>query len=550
MVRSGKMRHWPAIFVHLVLIACDPNTGSQSSNFENSKAIGSTVLRLGNLAEPMTLDPHLAQGTWEDRIVGSLLMGLTTEDPRGEPIPGAAISWETSPDGLTWTFHLRNHEWSDGTPVTANDFVYAWRRILSPYTASSYAYYLYLIKNAQAVKSGKVPLTALGVTARDDRTLIVQLEHSAPYLPQYMMHFTTFPVPRHVVEEKGEAWARPGNYVSNGPFSLVEWIPNDHVMVQKNPLFYDAGNVELDRVIFYPTVDYEAAMQRFRVGELDVQHRLPSSEIDWLRVNLPETVRIAPMLTTEYLIVNIARKPLDDVRVREALSLALDREAITDKIRRVGEVPAYGVVPPGIANYPGNITLDFKAMSQSDRIDRAQQLMKQAGYGVTNHLKTTLFIRSSSAEARRVPAAIQAMWRAIYVDADLVQNDTAVFFKKLEQGDFDIGATAWGADFNDATTFLDLFRKGNGNNYSQYTNAEFETLLSGWRGEQDLERRGLKLAEAEAILLKDHVWIPEYFWVSGSLVQPYVQGWEENPRDQHRLRWVSIGTTKRTGTAR
>ncbi len=549
-VKRTRFGLWAALATALLLTACGQSGTETGAAGGPSGAAGLVVYNHGNAAEPASLDPHHTTGVWEDNIVSDLMLGLTTNDAKGEPIPGAAERWETSADGLTWTFHLRDHQWSDGEPVTAGDFIYAWRRILDPKTASTYAYFLYLIKNAQGVNTGKMPATALGASAPDDKTLVVQLEHPAPYLLQYVTHMTTYPVPRHVVEAKGDAWARPGNYVSNGPFTLKEWVPNDHVTLEKNPKFYDAANVHVDREVIYPTTDYVAALKRFRAGELDVQDRLPSLEIDWLRENMPEVLHIAPILVTDFLVANQARKPFEDYRVREALSLAVDRETLTEKIIKVGDVPAYGLVPPGIANYPGGAAFDFKSLPQDARIKRAQQLMAEAGYGPAKRLKTTLAIRSASSDALRVPAAIQAMWKAIYVDADIVQNDAAVFYNRMEQHDFEIGLAGWQGDFNDPTTFLDLLRKANANNYGGYNNPKYDALLDAASKEPDLKKRGALLAQAEAIMLKDYALIPTYFWVQSELVRPYVKGWENNVHDKHLTRWIAIDEAARAATLR
>ncbi len=531
------------------LAACGDGTQTNTATAPGGQP-GQVVLNRGNGAEPGTLDPHLVYANWENNIVGDIIMGLTTENAKGEPIPGAAESWETSPDGLTWTFHLRDHQWSDGQPVKADDFVFAWRRILDPKTASAYAYYLNLIKNAEAINTGKMAGTELGVTAPDDKTLVVTLEHPAPYLVEYMAHVSTFPVPRHVVEAKGNAWARAGSYVGNGAYTLVEWIPNDHVTLEKNPRFYDAANVKVDRIVFYPTQDYTAALRRLRAGELDTQSRLPPREIDWLRENMADALSIAPVLTTEFLTVNQTKKPFDDRRIREALNLALDREALTAQIRKMDERPAYSFVPPAIANYPGVAGFSFKSMPQADRVKRAQDLMRQAGYGPNNHLKATYDIRSSAADALRDPAAIQSMWREIYVDADIRQNDTQVFYSKIQQGDFEIGGAAWGADFNDSTNFLDLLRDGNASNYGKYRNPKFDSLLDQANREVDLAKRGALLAQAEQVALDDYALIPTLFWVSGGLTRPYVKGWEPNATDVHRTRWVTIDEQARAATPR
>ncbi len=246
------------------------------------------TFRFGNAAEPATLDPSMVDATWEDVIVGDLMMGLITEDTLARPIPGMAERWETSPDGLTWIFYLRDTTWSDGTGLTADDFVYAWRRTLAPATASPYAYYLYIVKNAEAVNAGKLPGTELGIRALDARRLEVRLEHPAPYLVEMLSHTSMMPLPRHAIEAKGKSWTQPGNYVCNGAFRITEWIPNEHITAVKNPRFYDAGNVKLERVVYYPTDDYGAALRRLRAGELDVQDRLPNEQIGWIRKNMPE----------------------------------------------------------------------------------------------------------------------------------------------------------------------------------------------------------------------------------------------------------------------
>jgi oligopeptide transport system substrate-binding protein len=524
----------------LALAGCGRPNDAQNNAGATTGALDNTVLHRGNAAEPETLDPQLGQASYENNIIGDLMMGLTTEDAAGKPIPGAATGWDVSPDGLTWTFHLREHTWSDGKPVTSDDFVYAWRRILDPKLAASYAYFLYPVKNAEAVNAGKMPATALGVSAPNAQTLVVQLAHPAPYLPQFLAHYSTFAIPRQVVEAKGGQWTRPGNYVGNGAYTLAEWVPNDHITLVKNPRFYDAANVHIEKVTFYPTGDYEAALRRFRAGELDTQSRTPSQQVAWVRANMPDVMDNKPSLSNEYYSLNLKRKPFGDIRVREALNLALDREAINGTLRVAGEPPAYAFVPPGIANYPHTAQLAFKNMPFAQRVARAQELMRQAGYGPDKPLKTSLLIRSASADARRIPAAVQQMWRKIYVDAEIVQSDTAVFYNKVQEHDFDIANAAWRADFDDASNYLDLLRTGNTNNYGQYSNPAYDALLDRAENEADIEKRGELLDQAEALMLKDYALVPESFWVSTALVRPYVKGWVTNPKEINRTRWLSL----------
>jgi len=263
---------------------------------------------------------------------------------------------------------------------------------------------------------------------------------------------------------------------------------------------------------------------------------------------MPEILRLDPVIITEYLTCNMTRKPFDDGRVREALSLAVNRETIVNKVNKVGEPPAYGIVPPGMANYPGNVALWFKSMPYPERLKRAQMLMREAGFGPDNLLRTSLLIRSAAPTARRTPVVIQQMWKQIYVDAQILQLDAAIFYNSIQSGDFDIANPAWSADFNDATTFLDMLRKDNPNNYGHYENAEYDRLLDEAAVETDLTKRGELMAQAEAIALKDNVWIPINFWVSGALVRPYVKGWGKNPANVHRTRWLSIDEQARAAT--
>jgi oligopeptide transport system substrate-binding protein len=507
------------------------------------------LLRRGNGAEPDTLDPALSSAHWEDNIIGDLLMGLLTEDVNGEPIPAMAESWTNSPDGLTWTFKLREAVWSDGTRLTAHDFVYGWKRLLDPKTAGPYAYFIYVFKNAEAINAGKISADTLGARALDDRTLEIRLEHPAPYLPQMLTHVTCFPQPRHVIEAKGKEWARPGNYVSNGPYILSEWRPNDHITLVKNPRFHDAANVNIERIILYPTIDYGAALRSLRAGELDIQDRLPAQQIAWLRENMPELMDPVAQLTMDMIVVNHTLPKFQDVRVRKAMNLLMNREAITQKVRRTSEPPAYHLVPPGIANYPGGVALDTKLVPQEQRVEEARKLMQAAGYGPDKPLRANFLLRSSAAgTARATGAALQQMFALGWINISVVGNDPQVFYNRIQYQDFEIANSAWGADFNDASNFLDLLKTGNGNNWGKYSNPAFDAALAAAQREIDITRRGELLARAERVAMDDHAVMPLFFWVSTSLVRPYVKGWKSNPMDRHRSRWMSIDEDARRQT--
>jgi oligopeptide transport system substrate-binding protein len=498
------------------------------------------VLNRGNGAEPDSLDPHFAGGTGEENIIGDLLMGLTTLDAAARPIPGAAERWEVSTDGLTWTFHLRDHTWSDGAKVTAGDFVFGWQRLVDPKTASRYAYNLWVVKNARAVSEEKLPPAVLGAVAKDARTLVVTLEHPAPYLPELLAGLQAMPLPRHVVAAKGGAWARPGAYVSNGPYVLKDWRPNDHVTLAKNPRFYDAAHVRIDRVTYYPTTDTNAALKRYRAGEIDTQTPAPLAQIAWLRANLKNELHITPSLALSYIAFNLDDPPLKDARVRRALNLVYNREAIVEKVLKQGEAPAWSYVPPGTANYPGGIAPDFRRLPYAARVAQAQRLMREAGYGPFNRLALS-FATTTNPESRRLAVIFQAMVKPIHVDLAIRSSDFQIHQRNLRQRQFQLGAASWYADFNDASNFLDLLRSDAGNNYAGYRNPKFDALLDAAQNQPDLERRGALLQTAETVAMADYPWLVTRFAVQSDLVKPYVRGWTPNLRDFHRSRWLWIG---------
>lgn len=498
-----------------------------------------TYLNRGNGGEPKSLDPHFIDGQWEANVLGDLQMGLTTEDAMSRPIPGAATSWTVSADGKTWTFHIRKHVWSDGVPVTAHDFAFAWRRLLDPKTAAPYAYNMWIVKNAQAISAGKLPPSSLGVSAPDDSTLTVQLEHPASYLPELLTHETAYPIPHHTYLKFGNAWARPRNYVSNGPYTVKEWVPNDHVTLVKNPRFYDAAHVRIQTVRYFNTPDAAAALTQFRGHQLDTQNPYPAALIGWLRTNIPRDIRSVPYLGVDYIAINMTRAPFKDKRMREALSLAYDREAIVYKIRHIGETPAYNMIPPGVANYPNVAALDFKSMSYAARLEKARALMREMGYGPRNHFHL-VYATSTNPDQRRTAAVAQQMFKQIYIDMTISSVEIAQHLQRMQQHDFDIANASWIADFNDASNFLDLLRSGGDNNYGSYANPAFDKLLSKAQQTVDLKERGRLMEEAEQMALNDYAWLPCYFLLTMDIVQPWVKGWVPNIRGFNRTRWLWI----------
>jgi oligopeptide transport system substrate-binding protein len=502
---------------------------------------GKVCLEYGNETDPLTLDPQTSNLLTEGRIIGDLMVGLTTDGADGKPIPGMATSWDVGADGLTWTFHLRDARWSDGVPVTADDFVYAYRRILDPKTASIYAYLVTLLKNGQAVNDGKAPLSAVGATARDPHTLVLTLEHPAPYMPQLLMHQSFYPVPKHVVERLGDAWVKPGNYVSNGAYRLAAWKLGDHVEVDRNPLFFDAAHVCVDRIDYYPTADAVSAERRVQRGELDLNTTFQSNRLAHIREVMPGYARPALTLATYYLSFNTRDvKPLKDIRVRRALSESVDRDFMTGKLQRAGQLPAYSFVVPGVANYAYGAQLRWAHESFAQRQIEARALLAQAGYGPAHPLKLEIKVPSTS-ETQLLMEAVQADWRAIGVQATIVQNEGQIAFAAYRDRDFQVGAMSWYADFDDPITFLGLLKSDTGaQNYGDYKNPAYDALLAQADGEPDAARRAQILKRAEQIMLDDEGMAPLGFGVSRSLVNPKVTGWVDNPLNNHRARWLCV----------
>jgi oligopeptide transport system substrate-binding protein len=501
---------------------------------------GKVCLHLGNVNDPISLDPHKTQGTWEHRLLLDNLIGLTQDDADGEPIPGVAERWETSPDGLTWTFYLREAYWSDGVPVTADDFVFSFRRILDPETASSYASLLYLLKGAQPVNEGKAPKETLGVRALGPRVLEVKLEHPAPYLPELAKHQTMYPVPKHMVEKYGEAWARPDRYVSNGPFRIVAWKLGDHVKLVKNPRFWDAEKVCVDEVYYYPTNDAISAERQVKRGELDINADIQSNRIAFLRKDMPGYVRTHTYLGVAYLAFNNSVPAFRDRRVRQALMMSIDRDFIAHKLLRGGQTPAYTFVPPGTAGYEGAKPPAWANLTFAQRQAEARRLLAEAGYGPDRPLKVVIKHRNS-ADPMLVMPAIQADWKQIGVEAQLLQNEGQIAYAAYRARDFQVADAAWVADYNDAMSFLYLMQSSTGEqNYGDYNNPRYDQLLKLADNEPDAAVRARYLAEAERIVLEDAAVAPTYFYVNKNLVNPKITGWKANLVDYHPTRYLCL----------
>jgi oligopeptide transport system substrate-binding protein len=499
------------------------------------------VLHRGIGYEVTELDPHLVTGIAEGNVLRALFEGLVTEDPVDlHPVPGVAERWEVSPDGLTYLFHLRaNARWSDGTPVTAADFVASFRRILTPSLAADYANLLYILQGAEAFHKGATKdFAQVGATALDDRRLRLTLEHPAPYFLALITNPPWLPVPLATIEkhgpadQRGNVWTRPDHIRTNGPFTLKKWQTHQVIIAEKSPTYWDAATVRLNAIHFYPVDSVDAEERMFRAGQLHLTEAAPVSKIDAYRRDPAGVLRIDPYLGTYFYRFNTRRPPLNDARIRRALALAVDREALVTKVLRGGQRPALALTPPGTAGYTA------RAQLPTD-IPAARELLKAAGFAGGKGLPTLELLYNTSENHRVIAEALQEMWRRdLGIDVRLINQEQKVAQAARRAGDFQILRSDWIGDYLDPATFLDIFRSDSGNNYTGWANAEYDAALFAAARTTDTAARHALFQKAEALLLEAAPIIPLYHYTHVFLIQPSVKGWPPTLLDHHPYKHV------------
>lgn len=503
-------------------------------------ASAETVYNRGNSADPESLDPHKTSTVYEAAILRDLFEGLVMQDATAKVIPGVAESWTVSQDGTVYTFKLRDDAvWSNGDPVTADDFVYSFRRLEDAATGAEYASMLYVMKNGEAVNTGKAKPEELGVKALGAKTLEITLKSPTPYFLEMLTHQASYPVHKASIDTLGADWIKAGNLVSNGAFTLAEFVPNDHIKLVKNPRFHDAASVKLDAVNYIPTEDRSTAIKRFEAGELDSNDDLPTEQLADLRKKFGEQVKIGPYLGTYYYAVKTTKKPWDDPRIRRAVSEAIDRDFLAEKVWSNSMIPAYSMVPPGIEGYVPAVA-DYAETSQLDREDDARKILAELGYGPGKPLK--LEIRYNSSENHKNTAvAIQEQLKPFGIEVSLVNADTKTHYGLLEnKGDFDYARAAWIADYKDPESFLGISRKSSGNNYAGFDNPEFEKKMDeAAAAGDDPAARFKDLTAAESIVVENLPNVPLLFYSYHNIVSPKLKGWQANVMDVHPSRFVS-----------
>ena len=500
------------------------------------------VLRLGNGDEPQSLDPHLVSGVTEQNILTSLLEGLAIEDPKTlQPVPGAAERWEISPDGTVYTFYLReNGRWSNGDPVTAEDFRFSFERLLSPNLAAEYAYMLHVIKNARAFNEGKIKeFGEVGVKVKGERVLEITLESPTAYFLAMQSHFCFFPVHKATIlkygaiDQRDTAWTRPGNFIGNGPFQLEDWKINQVIRVKPNPHYWDAATVKLAGIEFYPVKQADTEERMFRAGQLDCTSTIPLPRIDVYKKEHPNLLRRDPYLATAYYIFNTTRKPFDDARVRRAFALTVDRQLLCDRILKGGQTPAFFLTPPDTAGFTSRAAL-------TGSVAEARALLAEAGYPGGRGFPEVELLYNTSENHRIMAEAIQQMWnRELGVHVLLVNQEWKVYMDTRRKFGFGICRAGWTADYNDPMTFLDLFVSGGGNNNTGWSNAGYDSAVAEARRATGAARLEA-FQRAEALLAAELPILTLYHYRTVNLVHPRVQGWHPNQLDHHPYKHVSL----------
>ncbi len=505
-------------------------------------ALAEQVLRSGHSGEPDSLDPHQAWAGTAVIIVNDLFEGLLTLNAMGQPVPGIAKTWKISSDGLTYEFQLRpGLAWSDGKPLVAADVVYGIKRLATPATRGSLmAAHVKAIRNGAEILSGEIDPHELAISAPDADRVVIELARPTPYFLTILALPAFAPVPRHAIERHGTGWTQPGKHVSNGPFMLTAWTPQEKVVARRNPYFHAADSVSLDEILYLPLDDLNTGLRMFRARELDAMVNFPPERIDWIRDNLPNSLRLSPSLGLYVYVPNHSRPPFNDPLVRQALNMVLDRQAITERIIRTGDRPAFGVVPPGVEGYypPAEDPLATQALAV--RRNQARQLLAEAGYNKANPLTFELLYHTSE-EHKKVAIAAASMWKSIGVNTELVNAERSVVDAAAKNGEFDLVRSAWFSPYADAYGFLNRFETGSPGNTSRYASTRFDELLRRANDLQDPAARAALLREAEELLLKDQAVLPMFYYVSRRLVAPRVRGWDDrNLTAFHPARYLSL----------
>ncbi len=522
----------------LLLCAC----GQNPSGDTRDQATRDGILLFGNSGEPPSIDPHINTSVNGSRITNALIEGLIAYHPTDDnlPEPGVAKSW-TQQDSTIWTFHLRPEaRWSNGDPVTAHDFVYSYRRMLTPELGARYAQFLYLLKNGRQFNDGTLDdFSQVGAEALEDHTLRLTLEGPVPHFLNLLKHSTWHPVHPATIEAAGgiakpdSNWTRD-NYVGNGPYVLKEWVIGKIIRVAKNPLYWDAEKVSINEIHFLPIDDINTEDQVFNAGRLHYQNTVPSDRIPIYRKENDPYLRMEPWIATYYYSINTTEPALSDSRVRMALSLAINRKAIVTRVTKGDQAIALSLTPSGIKGYEPPMIEGFNPR-------KARQLLAEAGYPQGLGFPQTTLLFNTSEQHKQIAEAIRQMWKSILgIEVDLQNQEWKTFIESRHNLAFQIARNGWIGDYVFPDTFLSMYRSGDGNNNTGWGDPRYDDLINRSKIEPDLAKRLKLLYEAESILMREQPVIPLYHYNRIYRIDPAVKGWYPKLTDNRNYKYISL----------
>ncbi len=534
------MRFLAAVLVTTLFLAgCKPAETRVEQGSTNQ------VLHITNGTEPEDIDPHIVTGVPEHHIITAITEGLVGEDPVDlHPVPGVAESWTSNENLTVWTFHFRtNAVWTTGEPVTAADFVASFERILNPGLGSKYAYMLYVMQGAEEYNTGKLKdFTKVGAQAIDDRTLEITLNSPTPYFLGLLNHYTWFPVHIETIKKhgplygRGNLWTQPDNFVGNGPFRLKAWTLNDKLVVERNPTYWDAANVKLDEIHFYAIVSADTQEKYFRAGQMHNAYQIVADKIPTYQKNNPDLLHIAPHLASYFYRFNTKTGPTADVRVRKALTMAIDRKSIVANVTQGGQLPATFFTPPGVAGY--TTTAGFK-----EDLEAARKLLTEAGFPGGKGLPPVQILYNTDENHRSIAEAIQEMWsKNLGITATLANQEWKVYLDSQRKLNYQVSRAGWTGDYPDPNTFLDMWTSWSQQNQTGWSNPEYDALIRKAGTTADMVKRLEYFDQAEKILMDELPIMPIYIYTRVYLLDPSVKGWHETVLDHHPWKHVYLDT--------
>lgn len=524
-----------------LMVACSQKPATDLSNKDKN------LITVDNGDDAPTIDPTISQDTTSSRVLYDLFEGLTSFDQSQKTIPGLAEKWEVSPDGKTYTFHLRSGiKFSDGNPITAEDVVFSWQRLVDPKMASPYSILANNLVNANKIIAGKLPLDQLGVKALDAQTIQINLINPDSSFLQICAMPNVAIMSKANVTKFGQAWTNHKNIVTSGAYTLSEWVVQGHMLLTKNPNYYDAKSVAIEKVNILPIVDTNSALNRYKTGEIDITHWSPVDQYKQLKLDYPTQFHTVTQEGLSYYDLNMTlAKFKNNPQLRQALSMAVDRQAIVKDVLGQGQIPAYSYATSTVENGKfAGLNYEWASWSRDKQIATAQELFKAAGYGPNNPLKLMINYNTNDGN-KKLALAVGSMWQQVFgtgIQVTQANQEWKTFLKARNKADYDVGRDAWIADYNSVDSYTNLYQCGNLQNNAKSCNPEYDKLIAQAQASQDPEQRVKLIRQALQLVQNDYAIIPLYQYTYTRLVSPRVKGYDidANHLDHVMSKWYKL----------